>query len=139
MGELLRAGLEVALPLRDRGVDLIAYADLDARVQSFRACPIQMKAAMLCSFSVDRKYAKFPNLILAYVWNLQSLAAGVTYALSYEQAVSVATEMGYTATASWESGLYTNTRPGPELVARLEPFKMTPAKWWSRVTGLEVS
>lgn len=30
--ELLLAGLEVALPLRDRRIDLIAYADLAARV-----------------------------------------------------------------------------------------------------------
>lgn len=27
--ELLRAGLEVARPERDRGIDLIAYVDLD--------------------------------------------------------------------------------------------------------------
>jgi hypothetical protein len=43
--ELLRAGLEVARPERDRGIDLIAYLDLDERVSSFLACPIQMKAA----------------------------------------------------------------------------------------------
>ena len=28
VSDLLQAGLEVALPVRDRGVDLIAYADL---------------------------------------------------------------------------------------------------------------
>src|SRR5437667_4051303 len=43
--ELLRAGLEVALPLRDRGIDLIAYVDLADQVSAFVACPIQMKAA----------------------------------------------------------------------------------------------
>src|SRR5438876_7603876 len=30
--ELLRAGLEVATPVRDRGIDLIAYADIDKRL-----------------------------------------------------------------------------------------------------------
>lgn len=30
--ELLRAGLEVAVPERDRGIDLIAYLDLDPGV-----------------------------------------------------------------------------------------------------------
>src|SRR5205085_571466 len=44
VGELLRAGLEVARPERDRGIDLIAYADLDATGR-FVARPIQMKAA----------------------------------------------------------------------------------------------
>ena len=41
-GELLAAGLEVAMPLRDRGIDLIAYADLDRQVKRFTARPIQM-------------------------------------------------------------------------------------------------
>jgi hypothetical protein len=70
VGELLRAGLEVSLPLRDRGIDLIAYADLDERVKSFVARPIQMKASSSSSFSIDAKYAKFPELILAHVWHL---------------------------------------------------------------------
>ncbi len=43
-GELLAAGLEVAMPLRDRGIDLIAYADLDRQVKRFTAKPIQMKS-----------------------------------------------------------------------------------------------
>ena len=59
--QLLRAGLEVAQPLRDCGVDLIVYSG--PRVP-FMARPIQMKAASGMSFSLDRKYAKFPDLIL---------------------------------------------------------------------------
>jgi len=66
--ELLRAGLEVALPLRDRGIDLVAYADTGDGVTAFTAVPIQMKAASERSFSIDRKYDKFPNLLHAYVW-----------------------------------------------------------------------
>ena len=58
VSELLRAGLEVALPLRDRGIDLIAYADVGAELTRFFACPIQMKAATASSFTVSRKYAR---------------------------------------------------------------------------------
>lgn len=67
IGELLRAGLEVSLPIRDRGIDLIAYADLNSDVQKFPARPIQMKAASNRSFGLDQKYAKFPDLLIAYV------------------------------------------------------------------------
>ncbi len=35
VNELLQANLEVALPMRDRGIDLIAFADLDTRVKLF--------------------------------------------------------------------------------------------------------
>ena len=45
VAELLRSGIEVAIPERDRGIDLIAYLDLDLRAAHFVARPIQMKAS----------------------------------------------------------------------------------------------
>lgn len=134
IAELLRANLEVAIPARDRGIDLIAYADLGTQVARFSACPIQLKAAIGGSFSVDRKYAKFPNLLIAYVWYLADPAKTVTYAITHPEAVAVADTMGYTRTSSWEKGLYVTTRPSPQLVAQLKPFRMTPEKWWEKIT-----
>lgn len=134
IAELLRANLEVAIPARDRGIDLIAYADLGTQVTRFSACPIQLKAAIGGSFSVDRKYAKFPNLLMAYVWYLEDPVRTVTYATTYPEAVAVADAMGYTKTPSWEKGLYVTTRPSPHLVAQLEPFRMTPERWWEKIT-----
>jgi hypothetical protein len=87
--ELFRSGLEVAHPARDRGVDLIAYVDLEVHVQSFVARPIQMKAASRQSFSIDRKYAKFPNLLIAFVWNLANGSEPITFAMSYAEALMV--------------------------------------------------
>jgi hypothetical protein len=62
VNELLRGGVEVARPERDRGVDLIAYLD-----SPFCAVPIQMKAATGEVLSVHAKYEKLPDLLLAYV------------------------------------------------------------------------
>lgn len=45
IAQLVAGGLEVAVPVRDRGIDLIAYLDLSAETQQFVACPIQMKAS----------------------------------------------------------------------------------------------
>jgi hypothetical protein len=136
IAELLRANLEVSVPIRDRGIDLVAYADLQDRVSQFSACPIQLKAAMGESFSIDIKYAKFPNLIIAYVWHIENDARTVTYATSYSEALGIAESMGYTKTKSWAHGLYASTKPSTNLLIRLEPFRMTPEKWWSKVTGL---
>jgi len=132
--ELLRAGLEVSRPVRDRGIDLIAYADLAAKVEAFVARPIQMKAASDRSFGLDQKYAKFPNLLIAYVWYLARADAVATFALTYNEALRVAEEMGYTDTESWRRGNYVNTRPGVRLQGLLEPYRMTPEKWWTRIT-----
>src|SRR5436190_22800977 len=83
MGELLRDGLEVAVPARDRGVDLIAYADLSRQVARFAARPLQMKAFTASGFSVAQKYMRIADLLLAYVWYLGDAQAPVTYGLPY--------------------------------------------------------
>jgi hypothetical protein len=115
--ELMRAGLEVSQPIRDRGIDLIAYADLDIRISSFVACPIQMKAASGRSFSINAKYEKFPNLIHASVWGLDGSVSPATYAFTQDEVLCIATEMGYTTTASWKAGAYSCQQPGRKLIA----------------------
>jgi hypothetical protein len=134
--ELLRDGLEVAAPMRDRGVDLIAYADLTSSVTSFMARPIQMKAAWSRSFVVDKKYLKIADLLFAFVWNVGNPADPVTYALTQEEAMTVADAMGWTKTVSWQGskGLYSTTAPGKRLLALLEPHRAKPGTWWTKVT-----
>jgi hypothetical protein len=139
MGELLRDGLEVAVPARDRGIDLIAYADLSRQVARFVARPIQMKAFTDRGFSVARKGTRIADLIMAYVWHLGGAQTAVSYALPYPDAVKVAEAMGWTKTASWlEGGVYSANRPGKRLLGLLEPYRMGPDKWWALVVGDEV-
>lgn len=139
ISDLLTAGLEIALPIRDRGIDLIAYADLRDQVARFTACPIQMKAAIGASFSIDRKYARFPNLLIAYVWHVSEPRNIETYALTHDESLAVAEEMGYTATESWRRGFYTANRPSRKLVTLLEPYRMDRQRWWSRVVQIQSS
>ncbi len=127
--QLLRAGLEVARPERDRGIDLIAYIDTDER-RRFRAYPIQMKAATNEAFSIDRKYERFPNLILVYVWNLGDSAQTRCFALTYSNAIQIADKMEFTKTPSWlQGGRYSTTAPSKRLREMLAPFAMSPKRW----------
>lgn len=136
LNELLRAGLEVAMPARDRGVDLIAYVDLKGKADAFIAKPIQMKAAMVESFSVEAKYERISDLVLAHVWHLESAEKAVTYGLLYPQAVEVAEQMGWDRTPTWkEKGYYSTTRPSTRLKDLLKPYRMTPERWWDLVAG----
>jgi hypothetical protein len=136
--ELLRAGLEVAIPIRDRGIDLIVYADIDERLTQFVACPIQMKAATTRSFGLARKYARVRNLLIVYIWELHDLSQTVIYALTYPEALAIAEKLGWTKTKSWRflHRAYSTTRPSAEIVALLEPYRMTSDKWWQKITGL---
>ena len=135
ISELICAGLEVAISMRDRGVDLVAYADQTSRVEAFVAVPIQMKAASKRSFGIDRKYAKIANLLLVHVWNVESPSEVAIFALRYPEALALAERKGWTATSSWERGAYSNSNPGKELREMLEPYRMTTEKWWSTVVG----
>ena len=64
--QLLREGIEVEEPLRDRGIDLIAYLRKEES-ESFEACPIQLKVASDRDFSVYKKYHDFNEMVVAYV------------------------------------------------------------------------
>lgn len=107
---LMRAGIEVAHPERDRGIDLIAYVDRDPRIGTFVACPIQMKAATGSVFSINPRYAEFPGLLLVYVWNLGDISKTTCFALTYSEALKVAQKMGWTKTESWRHGARTGKR-----------------------------
>jgi len=133
MGELLRDGLEVALPERDRGIDLIAYVDLDQSGGSFVARPIQMKARTSPAFSVASKYERFPSLLLAYLWNVDQPHDLEAYFMTYEEAVIIAGRMGWTETASWKGGLYRMSPPSVQLCELLQPHRMAPGKWRAKV------
>jgi hypothetical protein len=134
--ELLRAGLEVALPARDRGIDLIVYADLSTQVSRFIARPIQMKAASAAHFSINKKYGRFPNLLLAFVWFVGEPAKTSIYVLTQKEAVQVGNQMGYTKTDSWRKhGSYSTQKPGRKLRLLLESYMMTRDKWWQKVTN----
>ena len=139
VGELLKAGFEVASPLRDRGVDLIAYMDIDEDIDQFVGIPIQLKAASKRTFSIHRKYNKFPNLIMAYVWDIASTDLQPTiYALTQQEAVAVGDAMEYTKTASWlVGGSYDQTRPSRKLIELLKPYEMTLTTWRKKLLGLE--
>ena len=133
-GELLLAGLEVAFPARDRGVDLVAYADVDAG--RFVARPIQLKAPSRRSFGVWKKYERIHDLVFAFVWHLDGADPPETYALTQAEAVAVAGAMGWLATESWMlRGAYNTNNPGARLRGILAPYLMGADKWREKIAG----
>jgi hypothetical protein len=133
--EILQPGLEVALPIRDRGVDLIVYSELDEHVEAFTARPIQMKAASGQGFGLDQKYAHIPDLIIAYVWYLADPSKAVTYALTYPEALHIIKALGWTTTHSWlKKGGYFSSTVSADLVKLLGPHRMTPQAWLQKIT-----
>lgn len=132
MAQLLADGIEVALPQRDRGVDLIAYLDDDVS-GTFIGRPIQLKAASSEAFVVDRKYERFHQLLMVYVWHCAVPSTAVTFCLTHEECVAVATTMGWTSTASWKRGAYSTSAPSARLAELLLPYRMDSGSWRARL------
>ena len=57
------------------------------------------------------------------------------YLMNYGQSIVIGDAMGYTATASWNIGKYTTTRPSKKLLDLLAPFRMSAGTWRARVLG----
>jgi hypothetical protein len=130
--EIMRAGIEVAVPVRDRGIDLVAYVDLDSSTKPFCARPIQLKANWETGFAFDRKYEKFHDLVVAYVWHLNDPPRTATYALTWQEISVMASDAGLGVEAG---GRWAITKPGKDLTSRLEAFRMTREKWRTKMVG----
>jgi hypothetical protein len=130
ISHLIAAGFEVAEPLRDKGIDLIVYRG----DENFLARPIQMKASSLESFSLDGKYEHIPNLLLTYVWNVQTPERNEIYAMTFDEAVQVLKERGYDKTDSWRRKKYYFVRnAGVKLKDILEQHRMSPERWQQKL------
>jgi hypothetical protein len=130
ISRLVAAGFEVAEPLRDNGIDLIVYRG----DSEFTAWPIQMKASTQESFSLDRKYKKIPNILIAYVWNVNAAERGDVYLLTFNDAVKVMEIKGYDETNSWkEKGYYFVRNAGIELKGLMKQYGMTAEQWQKKL------
>lgn len=136
VGELLRDRLEVARPERDRGIDLIAYLDMDEAGGAFVAVPIQLKAFTRAGFSIDRKYERFPGLLIAYLWGVMEASQLEAFCLTYREAMGVGDKMGWTGTESWRRGSYVTNQPSAKLRTQLEPYRMAPGRWADKAREL---
>lgn len=119
-------GLEVAQPIRDRGVDLIIFDDISEHA-NFKSLPVQLKASSSRSFSINRKYARIPNLLMAYVWFSNDPINARLYIMTYKDVVDISRSIGWLNTKSWlDGGGYSTQSPSRQLTDTLEPFKYLP-------------
>jgi hypothetical protein len=128
---LVADDIEVATPLRDRGVDLFAYLDTGF----VKAVPLQLKSYSGHGFSVNRKYEKFDTMRIVHLWHVHEPSKAQAFCLTNSESFELAQQFGWTATASWRKGRYSVTKPGPKVVAALQPFLVRPGEWPSRLFG----
>ena len=119
-------GVEVAQPIRDKGIDLIIFNDISDQ-QLFISVPIQLKAASKANFSINKKYAKIPNLLMAYVWHSADPIKARLFLLTYADVELLATKLGWLTTRSWiDNGFYSTQNPSKKLTEMLSSYEYSP-------------
>lgn len=119
-------GIEIAEPVRDNGIDLIAYK-ATAGERRLAVVPVQLKAFTKEGFSVHAKYEKFHGIVMAYVWYSTEPLQSKVYVMTYTQAFAIAEAMGWTETKSWiEGGGYSTSYPSKQLKELLSNHRYTP-------------
>jgi hypothetical protein len=135
IAELFRADLEVALPVRDRGVDLIAYRERSD--EDFQSIPIQVKASSVRGWGVNRKYERTKDLLLVHVWNVAKPEHLELFGMTYQESLEIADAMGYLKTDSWtKHGAYSTTNPSAKLRTKMDRYRMSEAVWKLRLAAL---
>ncbi len=135
ISQFLRDGVEVAIPVRDRGVDLIAYLERENDGTEFFACPIQLKAHTMTGVSLYQKYEHIANLLLVYAWHVRSSEPEL-YALTYKEAFTLFDEAGHIDTDSWRKlkcYVITSAEPWRN---RLKPYRMEPGMWRNKLLAM---
>jgi hypothetical protein len=134
ISQLLAGGVEVATPLRDRGIDLIAFLDRTEQGEFF-ACPIQLKANEEARFGLYSKYEKIPNLLMVYAWNVSSEAPSL-YALTYAEALALLESRGHTETSSWKDMKFYSMRVNDHWKDLLAPYRMDAKDWSKKILAI---
>ena len=135
IANLLAANLEVAVPIRDHGIDLIVFRD-GSDGNKFIACPIQLKAATDEAFVLYEKYKKFPFLRIVFVWKARKPANAEIFCLTYNEAEDILKAEGHAGTDSWQNGKWVTTRPSEILKGRLEKYRVKSPENWPGMLGM---
>ncbi len=142
IANLVGAGIEVAEPLRDRGVEVIAYND-KLKNGRFVARPIQIKTAAGEWFGLSKRYEAFNELRIVFIWHTDEPSKALFFALSYAEALNVlrSTRSGkknYAKTSSWKDREnYVTTRPSSTLKKLLEKYQVDSPGKWAELLGMK--
>jgi len=135
IAQLIEDDVDAAVPLWDKGVDLLAYY---AGAKRLVARPLQLKVSETSRWGVYKKYAKIKDLLMVHIWYVKQSSRVEIYAMSYAEAKDLLERTStYATTKTWKKPMgHYDTSPilsNSKLWKSLQPFRMTKDKWQERL------
>jgi len=134
--QLVLGGIDIALPIRKHGVDLIAYMTPRDRSEDFISAPLRVTSSTGRAFSIDNSLESITDLLHVFVWNVGGEGCSI-FALTHRELGAVAEALGYSLAPSYQKGLYPQPQIGSKSLANaLEPFRMHVESWSQKLRNL---
>ena len=129
--ELMRRGVEIAIPASDVGVDMLAYRLAPKQRVAHNFVPIQVKARSETGYNFQKIwFTKVPGVVLVHVWHVSTTP--VFYI--FRDLEDVKSALGsHAQSVSWTvNGGYSVTNPTARHCTLMEPHK----NQWHRILDL---
>lgn len=134
--DLLRAGLQTALPLVDgTGIDLFAFGMPRGAHERWVSAPVRVRASSGRAFAIDEGADRVPGLLHAFVWGLGGSDERV-YVLNHREARTIAEQMGFALPQTGQFALYDHQAPTRSLMELIEPYRTGSDRWRDRLNEL---
>lgn len=134
--QIREAGLRLFEPPKKKGIDYFICSETQADEES-ASFPVKLKTSIHEVFSLYKKEARIPHLLVAYVWHANEPKDSEVYALTYDEALQIVRSKPYFTSKSWkDEGGYSVTHAGAELKGMLKEYRMTPRKWRRRLQSI---
>jgi hypothetical protein len=131
VNQLTHEGIEVAEPVRDRGVDLVAYLSKEDGADEFYARPLQLKVSSHRGFSIRKKYLEFNQMYVVYVWRVAYPSEeSEIYVLDTDEMEAVGNERGWTTNSTWlDDGRWDETEATEATKDVIKEYRVHPGDW----------
>jgi hypothetical protein len=134
--QVRKSGLRLREPERKTGIDYVIYNETPGGAETV-VYPVKLKTSNHEVFSLYKREAEIPRLLMAYIWHAKQPDESEVYALTYNEALQIVKSKPYLTSKSWiEDGGYSVTHAGIELKEMLKEYRMTPENWQQRLKSI---
>jgi hypothetical protein len=119
----IRSGFEVAMPVRDCGIDVLLYFPIEDNLLT-TTIPVQLKCYSSQALTVDSKYNRMGDLLHVVLWNCTNKEPSF-FALTQKHSMHFAEMFGWDKLPGWinKKGRYDATKATTRIIDEMRQYR----------------